>query len=271
MLSSTIISVTTEVVCGEPQRVITQYLTEFEEDRCGTLRVTFWETNIVANMMWNWLTVTSLSSTYKHNYGRETMRSGKTPQIFLILKENFKYRWFKIFSQHTEVNHLLYSLLLFLFIWKKQNIWWTDIHPPTTHNHNKDKQTGLQEKWPTIWQEVLHFTVVAFITIFCMELINQWACSSIGGNDSEVRRRSHDPFWDIVVDVQHSHLHSDQVPFWTWTQQNTGTHCYCVKKRIIKSNFKKIQPKSVLQWPTVSMLSSVGLIWQWGWNVTWVK
>lgn len=51
MLSSTIISVTTEVVCGEPQRVITQYLTEFEEDRCGTLRVTFRETSIVANMM----------------------------------------------------------------------------------------------------------------------------------------------------------------------------------------------------------------------------
>lgn len=89
----------------------------------------------------------------------------------------------------------------------------TFIHPLISQS-----ECRMQEKGPTVWQEVLHFAVVAFVVISGVELINQGACRGVGGNHGQVRGRNHDPFGDVVIDVHHSHLHPDQVPFRTWTE-----------------------------------------------------
>lgn len=114
----------------------------------------------------------------------------------------------------------------------------------STNVPSTENQTDVREKWPTVGQEVLHLAIVAFVAIFSVELINQGARRGVRGNHSQVWRRNHHPFWDIVINIHHSHLHLDHVPLWTWTE--------------IRTQRLNIRPKP-FQWRhTVSTSSSAG-------------
>lgn len=69
---------------------------------------------------------------------------------------------------------------------------------------------------PTIWQEVLHLSIVALVTILSKEFVDERASRSVGWDHSQVGGRNHAPLRDVVIDIRYRQLHSDQVPVWTW-------------------------------------------------------